>query len=137
MTSVVLVASCSTEPDAFGCLMLSCLHTDLRSAPQENGCTIDLTNAGGGGGGHRRTQHMLGVWLSGEEATCRSQPSRAAQIRLHIYTSRLKCANCSQLLWAGFELVFEPFTLSSLECSKLFVYLQHSNRCSQSLLTLF
>ena len=66
------------------CLDVSCLRADLRSAPQESGCTIDLTNAGGGGGGHRRTQHMLGVWLSGEEATCRSQPSRATQIRLHI-----------------------------------------------------
>ena len=86
MTSVVLVASCSTEPDAFGCLMLSCLHTDLRSAPQENGCTIDLTNAGGGGGGHRRTQHMLGVWLSGEEATCRSQTRRGPPRARCIFT---------------------------------------------------
>ena len=65
-------------------MIVSCLRAALRSAPQESGCTIDLTNAGGGGGGggHRRTQHMLGVWLSGEEATCRSQkrngPPRSA-----------------------------------------------------------
>jgi hypothetical protein len=38
---------------------------------------------------------------------------RAAQIRLHLYTSRLNCANCSQLLWTGYELDFEPCTLSS------------------------
>ena len=55
------------------------LPADLRLAPQEKGCTIDLTD--GGVSGHRRTQHMLGVWLSGEEPLCRSQPSRATQIR--------------------------------------------------------